>query len=96
MAVTVPRFSSDLKKTLTRNADNNCLSEVLQRLVSGTTVQRQNSMDVISEVIHMSKDLFHSHIPWYTIIYVFRLNFLFLADLHLLSFLDFICILIPS
>ncbi|KFK35004.1 hypothetical protein AALP_AA5G221800 [Arabis alpina] len=47
-----------------KNADNNCLSEVLQCLVSGTTVQRLNSMDVISEVIIMSKDSFPSHIPW--------------------------------
>ncbi|KAL0714674.1 hypothetical protein Bca4012_021653 [Brassica carinata] len=47
-----------------KNADNSCLSEVLQRLVSGTTVQRLNSMDVISEVILMSKDSFPSHIPW--------------------------------
>ncbi|KAL1209878.1 hypothetical protein V5N11_033951 [Cardamine amara subsp. amara] len=47
-----------------KNADNNCLSEVLQRLVSGTTVQRLNSMDVISEVILMSKHSFPSHIPW--------------------------------
>ncbi|KAG5386310.1 hypothetical protein IGI04_037780 [Brassica rapa subsp. trilocularis] len=47
-----------------KNADNSCLSEVLQRLVSGTTAQRLNSMDVISEVIFMSKDLFPSHIPW--------------------------------
>ncbi|WZZ17814.1 hypothetical protein YC2023_110903 [Brassica napus] len=47
-----------------KNADNSCLSEVLQRLVSGTTVQRLNSVDVISEVILMSKDSFPSHIPW--------------------------------
>ncbi|KAJ0246734.1 ARM repeat superfamily protein [Hirschfeldia incana] len=47
-----------------KNADNSCLSEVLQRLVSGTTVQRLNSMDVISEVVLMSKDSFPSHIPW--------------------------------
>ncbi|XP_013605625.1 uncharacterized protein LOC106415983 isoform X2 [Brassica napus] len=47
-----------------RNADNSCLSEVLQRLVSGTTVQRLNSIDVISEVILMSKESFPSHIPW--------------------------------
>ncbi|XP_023637799.1 uncharacterized protein LOC17887274 isoform X2 [Capsella rubella] len=47
-----------------KNADNNCLSEILQRLVSGTTVQRLNSMDVISEVVLMSKDSFPSHIPW--------------------------------
>ncbi|KAL1194541.1 hypothetical protein V5N11_020604 [Cardamine amara subsp. amara] len=47
-----------------KNADNNCLSEVLQRLVSGTTVQRLNSMDVISEVILMSKHSFPSRIPW--------------------------------
>ncbi|CAH8362130.1 unnamed protein product [Eruca vesicaria subsp. sativa] len=46
-----------------KNADNSCLSEVLQRLVSGTTVQRLNSMDVISEVIIMSKDSYPSHIP---------------------------------
>ncbi|VVB06055.1 unnamed protein product [Arabis nemorensis] len=47
-----------------KNVDNDCLSEVLQRLVSGTTVQRLNSMDVISEIILMSKDSFPSHIPW--------------------------------
>ncbi|CAN8254424.1 unnamed protein product [Cochlearia groenlandica] len=47
-----------------KNADNSCLSEVLQHLVSGTTAQRMNSMDVISEVILMSKDSFPSHIPW--------------------------------
>ncbi|XP_020879754.1 uncharacterized protein LOC9314231 isoform X1 [Arabidopsis lyrata subsp. lyrata] len=47
-----------------KNADNNCLSEILQRLVSGTSVQRLNSMDVISEVILMSKDSFPSHIHW--------------------------------
>ncbi|XP_024012800.1 uncharacterized protein LOC18019860 isoform X2 [Eutrema salsugineum] len=51
-----------------KNADNNCLSEVLQRLVSGTTVQRLNSMDVISEVILMSRDSFPSHMPWKEIV----------------------------
>ncbi|XP_010516375.1 PREDICTED: uncharacterized protein LOC104792046 isoform X2 [Camelina sativa] len=51
-----------------KNADNSCLSEILQRLVSGTTVQRLNSMDVISEVILMSKDSFPSHIPWKEIV----------------------------
>lgn len=47
-----------------KNAGNSCLSEILQRLASGTTVQRLNSLDVISEVILMSKDSFPSHIPW--------------------------------
>ncbi|XP_010524083.1 PREDICTED: uncharacterized protein LOC104802271 isoform X1 [Tarenaya hassleriana] len=46
------------------STDNHCLNEVLQRLVSGTTVQRMNAMDVISEIIHMSNDPFPSHIPW--------------------------------
>ncbi|EFH52684.1 binding protein [Arabidopsis lyrata subsp. lyrata] len=41
-----------------------CSNEILQRLVSGTSVQRLNSMDVISEVILMSKDSFPSHIHW--------------------------------
>ncbi|CAH2063814.1 unnamed protein product [Thlaspi arvense] len=47
-----------------KNADNDSLSEVLQRLVAGTTAQRLNSMDVISEVILMSTDSVPSHIPW--------------------------------
>uniref|UniRef100_A0A1J3GQ58 Uncharacterized protein n=1 Tax=Noccaea caerulescens TaxID=107243 RepID=A0A1J3GQ58_NOCCA len=51
-----------------KSAGGNGLSEVLQRLVSGTTVQRQNSIDVISEVVLMSKDSFPSHIPWKEIV----------------------------
>ncbi|CAA7060609.1 unnamed protein product [Microthlaspi erraticum] len=47
-----------------KNAGDNGLSEVLKRLVSGTTVQRQNSIDVISELILLAKDSFPSHIPW--------------------------------
>ncbi|XP_022766714.1 uncharacterized protein LOC111311531 isoform X3 [Durio zibethinus] len=41
------------------SADGHCLEEVLKRLASGNAIQRRNAFDVISELIHISKDSPH-------------------------------------
>ncbi|KAK8705328.1 hypothetical protein V6N13_048932 [Hibiscus sabdariffa] len=51
------------------STDGHCLEEVLKRLASGNAIQRRNAFDVISELVHMSKDSSHKayHSTWQVI-----------------------------
>ncbi|OMO71598.1 Cytochrome P450 [Corchorus olitorius] len=50
-------------------ADDHCIEEVLNRLASGTSIQRRNAFDVISNIIQISTDTEHtvSHSTWQNI-----------------------------
>ncbi|KAB2046309.1 hypothetical protein ES319_D01G224400v1 [Gossypium barbadense] len=49
--------------------DGHCLEEVLKRLDSGNAIKRRNAFDVISELVHISKDSSHKahHSTWQVI-----------------------------
>ncbi|XP_039010853.1 uncharacterized protein LOC120139789 [Hibiscus syriacus] len=49
--------------------DGHCLEEVLKRLASGNAIQRRNAFDVVSELVHISKDSSHKayHSTWQVI-----------------------------
>ncbi|TYH89198.1 hypothetical protein ES332_D01G241700v1 [Gossypium tomentosum] len=51
------------------STDGHCLEEVLKRLDSGNAIKRRNAFDVISELVHISKDSSHKahHSTWQVI-----------------------------
>ncbi|MBA0786100.1 hypothetical protein Gotri_026154, partial [Gossypium trilobum] len=51
------------------STDGHCLEEVLKRLDSGNAIKRRNAFDVISELVHISKDSSHKahHSSWQVI-----------------------------